>query len=58
MRVHHVIQRHRMAATVARELTGGYLRRLTRGAVVVVSMGDAATRGGASWLRKHLFRLC
>lgn len=57
-RVHQVIQRHSMAATVARELTGGYLRRVIRGTAVVVVMGDAATRGGATWLRKHLRRLC
>lgn len=57
-RVHQVIQRRKMAAAVARELTGGRLRRIVNRSAVVVVMGQAATQGGATWLRRHLRRLC
>lgn len=50
-RLNAVLQRGRFAAQVARELTGGRLRRVVNGAVVVAAIGDAATRGGAAHLR-------
>ena len=57
-RLNAVLQRGRFAAQVARELTGGRLRRVVNGAVVAVAIGDAATRGGASHLRRRLRHLC
>ncbi|KAK1857375.1 hypothetical protein I4F81_012934 [Pyropia yezoensis] len=57
-RLHAVLQRGRFAAQVARELTGGRLRRVVDGAVVAVAIGDAATRGGALHLTRRLRHLC
>ncbi|KAK1860188.1 hypothetical protein I4F81_002777 [Pyropia yezoensis] len=57
-RVHQVIQRRRLGEAVARELTGGRLRRDVNRSAVVLVVGQAATRGGATWLRRHLRRLC
>lgn len=53
-----VLQRRRFAGPVASELTGGRRRRDVNGAVVVVAIGDAATRGGAANLRLCLRHLC
>ncbi|KAK1857496.1 hypothetical protein I4F81_000113 [Pyropia yezoensis] len=57
-RVHQVIQRRRLDEAVARELTGGRLRRVVNRSAVVPVVGQAATQGGATWLRRHLRRLC
>lgn len=57
-RLYGVLQRGRFAARVARELTGGRLRRVVNGSVVAVALGDAATRGGATQLWRRLRHLC
>lgn len=56
--LHQTIQRGRFAAATARDLTGGLLRQVRGGTVVVVAMGNARVRGGDGWVRRYLRRLC
>lgn len=55
-RIHRHVQRGRLAASVARDLSGGYGRRIVDGKAVLVVWGAAATRGGAEALRRRVAR--
>lgn len=57
-RVHRHVQRGRFAAKVARDLSGGYGRRIVDCKAVFVVWVAAATRGGAEALRRRVARGC